>query len=370
MMTAASRQIRAAGSPVRRFFAWWLEQLRELLPAMLRQPDSGPADLLLIRLHDGQLHLQRQLDGQWSELGRLPADTDARALDLALHGHRSPGQSLVVRLPEDAGLHRRVELPLAAEQELHQVLAYQLDSLSPYPAGQIYFSYRIARRDPGAGKLTVDLYLAPRKRIDQAIKQVEELGLAPDVVDFRTGDELDTPLMNLLPGAAAPGTGRRRTRLSRLNRWLLLLNAGLLIAVTTSQLLGKAARVERLETQVETARLQADVAIRLRRKVGKLEQENSFLQDRRQGIRPMLTLLDELTRILPDGTWLVEVRLDPREIRLYGLSSQATTLISEIENSPLFEQVTFQAPVVQDERAGGERFQIRALITRPGDGNE
>ena len=370
MMTAASRQIRAAGSPVRRFFAWWLGQLRELLPAALRQPDSGPADLLLVLMEDGRLDLRRRLDGRWSELGRLPADADGRAMDLALHGQRSPGQSVLVRLPADAGLQRRLELPLAAEQELQQVLGYQLDSLSPYPAGQVYFAYRVAGRDPGNGKLNVDLFLAPRKHVDQAVKRIEDLGLVPDAVDFRTGDALDAPLMNLLPGATTPGGRAGGSRLSRFNRGLLLLNLVLLVALGATLLWSRAARVERLETQVETARLQADVAVRLRRKVQKLEQEASFLLDRKRGIRPMLTLLDELSRILPDGTWLEEARLAPREIRLYGLSSQATTLISEIENSPLFEQVTFQAPVVQDERSGGERFQISAQITRPGDGGE
>jgi len=118
-----------------------------------------------------------------------------------------------------------------------------------------------------------------------------------------------------------------------------------------------------LKTRVETAKLKADAAIRLRDKVKKLQAESSFLQDTKRQRPPVLEVIDELTVILPDQTWLEKAVYHKNEISLSGISSKASVLISEIERSPLFENAAFQASVVQDDRLGGERFQIRADIT-------
>jgi len=363
MITAATRQVKTAVSPVKTFFAWWRNELQDMLPAALHRSDELNTDLLLILFRDRQPDLYRYTDKQWTKLGRLQVDAGSKDFDLLARRDRDAGETIIVRLPAAVGLHRQVELPLAAEHDLHQVLAYQLDSLSPYPPSQIYFSYHIAGRDFGTGKLAVDLYLAPRDQVDRRVKWMEGLGLTPDIVDFCDGEELSTPVMNLLPTGAAAGFGKKRPWMSRFNRLLLIANIGLLVAVFATHLMGKAAEEERLETLVETAKLKADAATKLRKRVEELREENSFLLDRKQETLPTLTVLDELTRILPDGTWLEKARLEPREVSLRGLSSKATTLIREIENSHLFERVTFQAPVVQDDRSGGERFQISAVIT-------
>ena len=55
--------------------------------------------------------------------------------------------------------------------------------------------------------------------------------------------------------------------------------------------------------------------------------------------------------------------LEENKIKLFGFSSEASNLLSEIEKSPMFENVAFQAPVVQDKRFGNERFQISADLT-------
>ncbi len=370
MITAATSQIKTALSPVKTFFAWWRNELHDMLPAALRRTDQLNTDLLLILFRDRQPDLYRYTDKQWTELGRLQTDAGPKEFDLLARRDTDADEITIVRLPAAAGLHRRVELPLAAEPDLHQVLSYQLDSLSPYPPSQIYFSYRIAGRDFGTGKLAVDLYLAQRDQVDRQVKRVAALGLTPDIVDFCDGEELSAPVMNLLPTGAAAGLGKKRPWVSKFNGLLLVVNIGLLVAMTATHLVGKAAEEERLETLVETAKLKADAAIRLRKRVEELREENSFLQDRKQETLPTLTVLNELTRILPDGTWLEKARLEPREVSLHGLSSKATTLISEIENSALFERVTFQAPVVQDDRSGGERFQISAVITATVDADD
>ena len=125
MITAATSQIKTAGSPIKTFFAWWRNELHDMLPAALRQPDQLNADLLLILFRDRQPDLYRYTYKQWTELGHLQADVGPEEVDLLARRDRNVHETTLVRLPAAAGLHRRVELPLAAEQDLHQVLAYR-----------------------------------------------------------------------------------------------------------------------------------------------------------------------------------------------------------------------------------------------------
>ena len=85
------------------------------------------------------------------------------------------------------------------------------------------------------------------------------------------------------------------------------------------------------------------------------------------GNEPAVNVLNELTELLPDGTWLERLVFKQDKVDLFGLSSKASTLISEIETSPIFEDVAFQAPVVQEERFSSERFQISTRVSLPND---
>jgi Tfp pilus assembly protein PilN len=134
--------------------------------------------------------------------------------------------------------------------------------------------------------------------------------------------------------------------------------------------------------KVEVEKLQED----LQEIEKRMEQLESISGGGAQGLH----LLKELTEILPHETWLSEFRYRGGKVEIAGYSSSASTLIVLIENSPLFTEVTFSAPVTVVEknvalgttrgrqripfvRGGGpestpvqgdklERFKIKALL--------
>jgi general secretion pathway protein L len=105
--------------------------------------------------------------------------------------------------------------------------------------------------------------------------------------------------------------------------------------------------------EVDAVRKQIDATLRL----------NEFLAKRKTD-RPTVTeLLDEVTRLLPDNTWLAQLTLRDRTLALTGTSARAAALIAELEQSRLLSGVSFSAPVTQDPRQGGERFNLSATVT-------
>jgi Tfp pilus assembly protein PilN len=79
-----------------------------------------------------------------------------------------------------------------------------------------------------------------------------------------------------------------------------------------------------------------------------------------QDINP-LDVLKELTVLLPEHTWLTYFRQRAEAIEVGGISESATSLISIIESSSIFKDVSFSSPVIKN-REGTESFRMKMYL--------
>jgi Tfp pilus assembly protein PilN len=101
-------------------------------------------------------------------------------------------------------------------------------------------------------------------------------------------------------------------------------------------------------------------------------QESSSLQTRaavldnlRAANWQKLYLLQQLTKLLPDDTWLLELRISEDTVEINGYSKHTAELVPPLENSPYFTQVEFTAPITRDNQ-GREVFRIRMRLKQAG----
>jgi len=98
--------------------------------------------------------------------------------------------------------------------------------------------------------------------------------------------------------------------------------------------------------------------------------EMSELDQIRSAEISKVEILQELTRLLPETTWIWNLKYNGKEIELSGFADSASDLIPLLDKSPLFERVEFMAPVTQEMQMRGdgnkvkERFKIKAKIER------
>jgi len=115
--------------------------------------------------------------------------------------------------------------------------------------------------------------------------------------------------------------------------------------------------IQQLTPQAEAARGQKQQVTVLTERIGVLE-----------GVRAetwrKLQILEELTRLLPDGTWVQDLQLGQEVVEITGYSNRAAELIQPLENSPYFSQVEFTSPITRDAQ-NKEIFRIRMRLGKP-----
>jgi general secretion pathway protein L len=73
-------------------------------------------------------------------------------------------------------------------------------------------------------------------------------------------------------------------------------------------------------------------------------------------------VIEALSRVLPDDTYLIELRILGDKLQIVGVTRDAPALIRLIEQTSHFTRATFFAPTTRSPSESGEHFSIEAHI--------
>lgn len=340
---------------LREFWQWWSGELLALVPAGLRQLlGSGGEYLVLSRDGQGVALWHRRADGE-TRLASLPLDDTGETARLRfLQEHpKLDDLAIVLKLENHQGLRKQIKLPMAAAENLQQVIAFEMDRMTPFKSDQVYFSALVASRLKATRQIVVDLVLTPKTKLDSILEDLTAAGWRPERVYLDGETRIGS--YDLLPEKFRPP---HRRLPGILNGILAGLIVTLLTLVAIVPLWSANNEVKRLQDQVKkTARIAQEVES-MREQAEKLQHQARFLQDRKHVEPVLLDMLEELTRVIPDGTWLNGLQYANRRLIVQGQSPSASSLLQRIETSAFFRNVSFVSPVTKDTSNGLERFQI------------
>ncbi len=115
--------------------------------------------------------------------------------------------------------------------------------------------------------------------------------------------------------------------------------------------------LDALSNQLAAAKVKAHSVAVLQEQIDKAKLGTAFLGKQKQS--PLLIkVLAEVTRILPDRTWLVVFELNGHEVRIRGFSNEASSLIARFDNSPLFVNAQFRSTLTKGPTNDLERFDL------------
>jgi general secretion pathway protein L len=349
---------------VLRILAWWLGELSGLIPESVSRIFKHQPHITTVEIDGGHAILGHRKGDRWWNVGRVELtgiDPDITRDEIARLARRAGlhAQQVVLYLPTTRVLRRSINLPLAAAENLREVLGFEMDRHTPFRAEEVYYDYRIAKLDRDARRVTAIVTVAAKAHVDQALAMLKSWGLTP--IRVGVGDERsDGETTSLLSLASRSIQGALLRKLCG----GLAIAACLLAAVATYLPLYREKQLlAAYETKLEATRGVAAAAEKLKKQVAGMLERSRFLAERKLAEPSITELLDEVTRRLPDDSWVTQFRAEGDELVLSGYSPHASALIGLLEDSQMLEQVHFGSPVTFDQRLGAERFTLSALIT-------
>ncbi len=350
---------------LRSFFAWWLAEFAGLVPDAVVRALGLAVDVLAIRCENDRVILEYRPRGRSGnpvpaafdefQSGRLPA-----AADRLLSGVEARDVRVELDLDESLVLTRSLRLPRTAERELAGVLSFEIERHTPYRADEVVFVHAVDAKAGDNETMAVDLTIVPRQVVDGFVRCLQGYGLTLDVIRTAgSGDAAGRPTPAI--SGRALGIPRRPMRLG-----VPVLAAAAVIfgaVALASPLLRLQAEGQELRASIATGRDHAATTLALREDVEQTQKAARQLALIRSASPPLIRILDTLSELLPDGTWLRNFSKVEDKVLIEGLTDSSTRLVDLLDASPLFESVTYVAPVTRERGGRVERFSFSLTVT-------
>jgi general secretion pathway protein L len=341
------------------FWRWWTGELVLLLPDRF----AGRARVPVLGFDDGELVL---VEPRPSSEARLPAATlesaSARAAVMQLLQRAGETQGRArLGLGRDEALVRRVTMPAATEENLDQVMGFEMDRITPFKAEDVYFDQRVIGRDPAAAQIVVEVAVALRSVVDPAMARLRALGVSVQGVAVRDDAGRGTAPFDLLPSEQRGARVNSNERLIR--NVLAAVVALLLLVVFLLPAWQKREAIVAILPTLAKARQEAEATDAVLRTLERQVADYNFMLAKRHA-PPAIAYIEDVSRLLPDNTWVQQLDLrnvgKTRELQITGETASSSKLIEILEQSTLLQNSAPKGTVTRGTQPGTERFMIVA----------
>src|SRR5262249_43202371 len=260
-------------------------------------------------------------------------------------------------LQPESFVFRPLELPRRATEFLDGIVRAQIDRLTPWSAENAAFGWS-PPAEISNERVLVTVAATARALVAPMVAAIARLGadsiavvtVAPDAPDGAPIKVFDQRVRGAL-------------EVNRVRRVLaiVLLAAGVLAGTTIAADVIGGGEIDSRHTDV-TSRIAAQRA-KLRAGGDALRDSALAILERRRHETPSsVIVLEVLSQILPDHTYVTELRIQGDKMQVIGVTRDAPSLIRLIEQSAHFTRATFFAPTTRSPSESGEHFHIEARI--------
>lgn len=358
---------RMKAGPAGLYVRWWLGELKQVMPASWQAKLQRAMRRVTLTLDGEQLTVGSDESRRVSRLESFSLAEDAKLqkqqIDDLLARNELLEAPRFLLLEQRSVLCKEFTLPLAAESNLAQVLAFEMDRQTPFKASAVYFDWRVLDRAETPGQLRLRLFVIPRPEVERTLDTLTDRGLSLSGIDVV---ENDSSLgLNLLPEERRVRVVNRR---ARLNLALSLVCGLLLVLVMAQSLYLRAHQVSELEQAIADVQGEARKVLNIRKQIEDTGEAAGFLATRRAASPLAVELLADITRLLPDDTFLDRLVIGQDNVQMQGKSRNAQQLIERVNESQLLSAASFRGSTRLDARSGLEIFELNATVATQGDG--
>ncbi len=265
------------------------------------------------------------------------------------------GSRIELILQPSRFLFRPLELPRRAAEYLEGIVRSQIDRLTPWTANEAVFSWTPPTDVPN-DRISLMVAATARTMVAPYLRAIASLNAASIVLTTTqlNADSKASPI-KFFEQRMRSVVDARRIRLILMTIFLLSgLSAVVSIGISaiTAENLG-----------AEQQELLRKISVRKAAMRNLVDGSNlQTLEKRKQTTPSSVVVLEALSGLLPDDTYVTELRINGEKLQIVGMTSDAPSLIRLIEQSPHFAQATFFAPTTRSPGTTKEQFHIESRI--------
>jgi general secretion pathway protein L len=352
--------------PIVAIWSGWLDAVATFL-LTLRDRVASPAVFKFEENERGELILQRGLnDSSQQQKHCVPCINDRINFtadpDLAAQLQRS---HVELTLQPQRFTFKSLELPSRAADFLDGLVRAQIDRLTPWSSGEAAFGWSEPVKNDEQ-RIVVNVAATAQSFLRPYLEALAKAGVhsmsivaAPPTASF---------------GGMPIKVWEERTRQPlKFTRVRQILVGTLILAIVTgpislgaSALVGARYDAEREEIDLRISRLTSAAKSAAHLPMTTPQSVRQSLSRRKNATVPSVVVLEILSRILPEHTYVTELRIEDNKVRLIGVTKDAPSLIALIERSRFFSRASFFAPTTRSPSQVTERFHIEVLLQELG----
>lgn len=333
---------------IRRAYSWWLRELSNFLAP--KRTTDRPWRTLLFHTLEG-LEIFTKANGPTTRLGVLRTDATADEIAgirrLLLGKAPQDSKQILLRLSSTDVVQRTIQVPKAAADLMDSVVENKIETIVAWPHENTCYGYRVTGANTASpDQINTEIVATTKNIVDAAIEGARSIGLSPCAVDFASAPEAAS-IVELLQLEADPID----TMATRLNATLgAVAFCSLAICVFgIYQVWDLEGQYGDLDGKVAAVTSKVEEVKRLNDENAKFKEQRERLAKRKIDYPPVMTLIEALSRSLPDSAYLDEFEIHDNEARIVGKSVDPTGLIGTLESTPEFEDVRFSAPTTRED---------------------
>jgi general secretion pathway protein L len=354
--------------PIQEGFYRWIDSVAATVNGLLNRLQSNH-EVRIVENTPDTFTLRAAVPGRKSNV----ADHRIRIINGAIRGQLPADWARMLRgsraeivLNANRFLFRPLELPKRAVEFLDGIVRAQIDRLTPWAPGEAVFSWTPPTDAPN-DRIELTIAATARARVAPYVQAIADLGVASVAVLTVPPSPYPPPHAGEGREGAAPiKVFEQRARgvfeIDRIRRTLVAMF--LISAVAAAITMGyssfaldsldaeQQALSQKISARRAALRASPEFAISAQR----------MLERRKQSTPSNVIVLEALSQILPDHTFVTELRIEVDKLQIVGVTRDAAALIALIEQSPHFTSARFYAPTTRTPGDPGERFHIEAKV--------
>ncbi len=266
------------------------------------------------------------------------------------------GSRVEIVLQPKRFLFRPLELPARAADFIEGIVRAQIDRLTPWSASEAVFGCTVPTAG-GGESITTTIAATTRKAVTGYVQALSVFHPSAVAVLTDVREAGGTRVKVFEQSARGSLDAAKLARMLQLALGAVAVVAVVSLAASTWIASSLGAQEDELARQISQRR----AAIRAGADGG--DRSPAALLERRKYQTPAsVIVLETLSQVLPDNTYVTELHLTGNKLQIAGITTDAPSLISLIEQSRHFTRATFYAPTTRSPSDPGERFHIETQV--------